>query len=60
MMNKSSDCNKLAYIDKIIKEETNETENENLKKYFEQKLIQAYKENDELKRKLVEKEEIIK
>jgi hypothetical protein len=47
-MNKSFDCNKLAYADKIIKEETNETENENLRKYFEQKLIQAYKENDEL------------
>ena len=71
-MNNCSDCNKLAYADKIIKEETNETENENLRKYFEQKLIQAYKENDEfsysnfifnnkeLKRKLVEKEEIIK
>ena len=39
-MNKSFDCNKLAYADKII--------NENLRKYFEQKLIQAYKENDEL------------
>ena len=58
-MNESSDCNKLAYADKIIKEKTNETENENLRKYFEQKLIQAYKENDELKRKLVEKDGII-
>ena len=43
-MNESSDCNKLAYADKIIKEKTNETENENLRKYFEQQLIQAYKE----------------
>jgi len=58
-MNKSFDCNKLAYADKIIKEETNETEIENLKKYFEQKLIQAYGENEELKRKLFEKDEII-
>ena len=54
MMNKTSDFNKLAYADKNIKEETNETENENLQKYFEQKLIQAYKENNELKRKLRE------
>ena len=60
MMHKSSDCNKLAYTNKIIKKEANEAEIENLKKYCEQKLIQNYEENVELKRKLVERDEIIK
>ena len=47
MMHKSSDCNKLAYTNKIIKKEANEAEIENLKKYCEQKLLQNYEENEE-------------
>lgn len=59
-MSESSDSNKLVYANKISKEESNELENENDEKHFEQKSTKNKVESEELKGILVEKDEIIK
>ena len=59
-MSESSDSNKLVYANKISKEESNELENENAEKHFEQKSTKNKVESEELKGILVEKDEIIK
>ena len=56
-MSESSDSNQLVYANKISKEESNELENENDEKHFEQKSIKNKVESEEL---IVEKDEIIK
>ena len=58
-MSENSDSNKLVYANKISKEESNELENENAEKHFEQKSTKNKVESEELKRKF-EKDEIIK
>ena len=59
-MSENSDSNKLVYANKISKEESNELENENAEKHFEQKSTKNKVESEELKGILVEKDEIIK
>ena len=59
-MSESSDSNKLVYANKISKEGSNELENENDEKHFEQKSTKNKVESEELKRKLAERDEIIK
>jgi len=56
-MSESSDSNKLVYANKISKEESNELENENAEKHFEQKSTKNKVESEEL---IVERDEIIK
>ena len=56
-MSENSDSNKLVYANKISKEESNELENENAEKHFEQKSTKNKVESEEL---IVEKDEIIK
>ena len=58
-MSESSDSNKLVYANKISKEESNELENENDEKHFEQKSTKNKVESEELKG-IFEKDEIIK
>ena len=58
-MSESSDSNKLVYANKISKEESNELENENAEKHFEQKSTKNKVESEELKG-IFEKDEIIK
>ena len=59
-MSENSDSNKLVYANKISKEGSNELENENDEKHFEQKSTKNKVESEELKRKLAERDEIIK
>ena len=59
-MSESSDSNKLVYANKISKEESNELENENDEKHFEQKSTKNKVESEELSLFIVEKDEIIK
>ena len=59
-MSESSDSNKLLYANKISEEESNNKENENIINCLEQKPTKIPEENEELKRVLAEKEEIIK
>ena len=58
-MSESSDSNKLVYANKISKEESNELENENAEKHFEQKSTKNKVESEELNG-IFEKDEIIK
>ena len=58
-MSENSDSNKLVYANKISKEESNELENENAEKHFEQKSTKNKVESEELKG-IFEKDEIIK
>ena len=55
-MSENFDSNKLVYANKISKEESNELENENAEKHFEQKSTKNKVESEEL----IEKDEIIK
>ena len=47
-MSENSDSNKLVYANKISKEESNELENENDEKHFEQKSTKNKVESEEL------------
>ena len=46
-MSESSESNKLVYANKISKEESNELENENAEKHFEQKSTKNKVESEE-------------